>query len=200
MLHGVDLYRSRARRKYEPLFEKLADRQKPHTLMITCSDSRIDPGLITSTHPGELFVVRNVGNLVPKYGVDKDNSEQAALEYSLSVLNVKELIICGHSGCGAVQAMVNGVPLGIPGVSKWLTMTMGDNFLRTDNVDEASRANVLKQLENLMSYPVVREKIESGSLQVHAWFYEIKTGDVLSWNKESKTFASATEPKTCCVV
>lgn len=195
LLHGVNLYRTRTRHRYESLLGELATGQRPHTLMITCADSRIDPNYITSTSPGEIFVVRNVGNLIPRYDSNRHASEQAALEYSLNILNVKELIVCGHSGCGAIQAMLNGVPKGIPGVSKWL-QSVGEGFQKTDDVDIASRSNVLRQLENLMSYPVVREKVASKLLQLHAWFYDIKTGNVLSWDMDSQSFGNAADSST----
>ncbi len=187
LLQGITSY-SRKKQKYELLFEKLAERQSPHTLLITCCDSRIDPTLITSTHPGELFVLRNIGNLVPKYGSTSHVGEQAAIEYSLSVLNVKEVVVCGHSGCGAVHAKLKGVPKTLPGVDKWLTQINDNAFLATDNVDTASKTNVVQQMENLMSYNIVKEKVESGVLRLHGWFYEIKTGDVSTWDKSSGSF------------
>jgi len=197
LFHGLNIY-SNSRSKYDSLFQRLSNGQSPHTLLLTCSDSRIDPGLITSTYPGELFIVRNVGNLVPKFDSNQTGGEQAALEYSLSVLNVRELIVCGHSGCGAVQAIINGIPTGLPGVTKWLTMSMGDNLLNADNVDDAAKSNVLSQIENLMTYSIVRKKVAEGSLRIHGWFYQIKTGDVLVWDADSSEFRNVTANNGTC--
>jgi len=184
---GVQRYRAQAKPRYVELFEKLADGQAPHTLFITCSDSRINPNLITQTDPGELFIVRDVGNMVvPCCGTDAPASG-AAVDYAVGVLGVREIVVCGHSACGAVRAVLSDVPLPaeLLSLKAWVRATQAEGFLRrlpkSLAADDVARLNVLAQIENLMTYPVVKERVERGELELGAWFFDIRTGDVEAW-------------------
>lgn len=190
--HGVRLFKSRLKHnQYENLFSHLSSGQQPHTLFITCCDSRIVPNLITSTEPGELFIARNIGNMVAPYNTDERPSEGAAIEYSLGVLGVKDIVICGHSSCGAIQAILeNRIPDHLPSVAQWLAKPIeaitAEKAVYT--ADQLAKENVLQQLENLKTYPIVQEKIESRSLRIHGWFYNIGLGELSEWSETQKKF------------
>lgn len=194
---GVRTFQSRARVRYRALLERLAGGQQPHTLFITCSDSRIVPSLVTSTEPGELFLVRNVGNLVPVPGGDDTPAEGAAIEYALGVLGVSEIVVCGHSSCGAMKALVEGAPSHLPCVCRWLeTVPQAGSALRSASTpDEAARRNVLLQLEHLRAYPIVAQKLAEGQVRLHGWFYDVGTGAVHEWDPAAARFVPIAGPR-----
>lgn len=162
----------------EQLFQQLATGQSPKTMMITCSDSRINPSLLTQTEPGELFVVRNAGNLVARYDDGKDTSgEWATIEYALSVLKVQEIVICGHSDCGAVKAVRTGQPTGLAAVDSWLQHAAKPHSAEED-LDQLIARNVEAQVHNLRSHPLIDEAIREGRLSLHGWVYHIGSGHV----------------------
>ena len=179
------------------LFQRLVKGQQPIALLIICSDSRINPNLITHTEPGELFIVRNVGNMVPPHGVS-NNGEAAAIEYSVVELNVQDIIVCGHTHCGAMQGMLNPKSLrGLPLVRKWLrhglatTQIMRENYrhLRGSALLAATaQENVLVQLQHLETYPVVAARLARGDLHLHGWMYKIETGEVFHYDPRAKQF------------
>ena len=188
---GVERFREENSEAYAGLFERLAVAQDPHTLFITCSDSRVIPSLITSSDPGELFIVRNVGNIIPRAGTDDKPAEGAAIEYALGVLKVKQIIVCGHSSCGAMTAVMNGgVPADLPCINRWLEGAHGikSRLPVGASVDAAVRANVLMQLENLRSYPLVDRKLRSGELKLFGWFYDLQHGEIEQWDAERGAF------------
>ncbi len=196
LIHGVQKFRTEIISGYESLFEKLAEGQSPHTLFITCSDSRINPNLITSTAPGELFIVRNVGNLIPKAGIDKTPAEGAAIEYAIAVLGVKDIVVCGHSGCGAMAELLSGkifqteMAKNFPHVALWLSLAkdMLKSLPTGATPEQAAHLNAVMQIDNLKSYPVIHERLRSGSLRIHAWFYDIRHGILEEWDEEQKQF------------
>jgi carbonic anhydrase len=193
MIFGVERFRHEFRDKYQEIFNRLAETQNPHTLFITCSDSRINPNLITSTDPGELFIVRNVGNIIPRFGVDDTPAEGAAVEYSLGVLGVKEIVVCGHTGCGAMGTLFSSpnALADLPSVSKWLKdlhdIRKANPEITTPN--EAARLNVLRQIENLKTYAVVQHKLAAGDLQIRGWIYDVANSELLEWTGEGTTFS-----------
>jgi carbonic anhydrase len=196
LVRGVERFRADMKH-YGKLFETLADGQAPHTLFVTCSDSRLVPSLITSTDPGELFVVRNVGNIIPPFDSDQLPAEGAALEYAVAVLGVTEIIICGHSGCGAMKAIISGKPTGLPSVDKWLAHARSVRLLGGHpSPEDAARFNALRQLEHISTYPVVREKLASGELRMHAWFFDIRGGQLYGWDDDRESFVALTGDDT----
>ncbi|MEU1002847.1 carbonic anhydrase [Streptomyces tibetensis] len=166
-------------------FRKLAEGQYPEALFITCSDSRVIPALITGARPGEIFELRNAGNIVPPYGRPGACGEAATIEYALEVLGVQDIVVCGHSHCGAMGALKSGDDLSaLPGVDAWLRIARPEltSVLETapddPSLPEVSQGNVVNQLTALRSYPVVRQCLDSGRLRLHGWYYEVDTGFV----------------------
>lgn len=175
-------------------FRALGAGQSPEALFITCSDSRVVPSLITGARPGELFELRTAGNVIPPYPsagrAERDGhpmSEAATIEYAVCVLGVGSIVVCGHSHCGAVGALVRGEDLSaVPAVRDWLDHSVApDDALRSlaapDSADvaEAVQEHVLAQVARVRAYPCVQERVDDGSLTLHAWYYEVHTGAVL---------------------
>ncbi|MEU0197152.1 MULTISPECIES: carbonic anhydrase [unclassified Streptomyces] len=166
-------------------YRKLAEGQYPEALFITCSDSRVIPALITGARPGEIFELRNAGNIVPPYGRPGASGEAATIEYALEVLGVQDIVVCGHSHCGAMGALKSGDDLSaLPGVDAWLRIARPeltpvlDTAPDDPSLPEVSQSNVVNQLAALRSYPVVRQRLDSGRLRLHGWYYEVDTGFV----------------------
>jgi carbonic anhydrase len=184
LLFGIQKYREERKEAYEELFDQLGQQQKPHTLFITCSDSRINPSLITSSEPGELFIVRNVGNIVPPLGADDTPAEGAAIEFSIGALGVEEIIICGHTRCGAIKGAFQGIdPLKFPSVTKWVEPIAKERTKYPDISDPEDfvKIHVLEQAKNILSYPIVRKSIKEGQMRVHCWIYDVVEGEFLEW-------------------
>ncbi|MFJ8657051.1 carbonic anhydrase [Streptomyces rochei] len=162
------------------LFAHLATHHTPHTLFIGCSDARVVPELITGTEPGDLFVIRTAGNLVPAYTPEADGIT-ASIEYAVSPLGVKDIVVCGHSACGAMTALAEGHDLsGAPAVATWLRHADA-SVARTvagGDVPALVRQNVLAQLANLATHPSVAKASAHGKVTVHGWVFDIPTGRV----------------------
>ncbi|MFD5477978.1 carbonic anhydrase [Streptomyces hawaiiensis] len=166
-------------------YRKLAEGQYPEALFITCSDSRVIPALITGARPGEIFELRNAGNIVPPYGRSGASGEAATIEYALEVLGVQDIVVCGHSHCGAMGALKSGDDLSaLPGVDAWLHIARPElapvleSAPDDPSLPEVSQGNVVNQLAALRTYPVVRQRLDAGRLRLHGWYYEIDTGFV----------------------
>ncbi|MFH9762264.1 carbonic anhydrase [Streptomyces anulatus] len=163
-------------------FERLADGQTPEALFVTCSDSRVVPSLITGARPGQLFELRTAGNIVPSYPAeDRPTGEAATIEYALRALQVRDIIVCGHSHCGAVGAVFRGDDLSaMPAVRHWLEHSTDgrDPAADPEDLPLAIQAHALAQLDTLRGYPAVRERLAEGTLGLHAWYYEVHTGSV----------------------
>jgi carbonic anhydrase len=184
-------------------FEKLAVGQAPDVLFITCSDSRVAPNWFASTDPGDLFVVRNVGNLVPPFEPinhpESDHSVAAAIEFAIEQLKVKDIVVCGHSGCGAIHALANGLrKLPPSGLRNWLSFAeepmrhRSDSFTGSEdlsNEDYLSQFNVTQQIENLKSYPKIKELWDKKEMRLHAWWFDIAHGSVYVFRPKLKKFA-----------
>jgi carbonic anhydrase len=173
-------------------FAGLAKGQSPEVLFITCADSRVVPALITGARPGELFELRTAGNIVPPYASEHPTSEAATVEYAVEVLGVKDIVVCGHSHCGAVGAVVRGDDLNaVPAVRDWLAHA-ADEPKCSDKADptvaEAVQNHVLTQLLRLGSYPCIEQRLESGRLRLHGWYYEVHTGAVREHRAATDTF------------
>jgi carbonic anhydrase len=184
---------------HRELFEHLSHGQNPELLFITCSDSRIDPFLITQSQPGDLFVIRNVGNIIPPYG-RLNGGEAAGIEYAVEALGIKDIVICGHSHCGAMKGLlqIGNLAQQMPSVYEWLrchaeatrrlVMDNYQGYSHEKLLKIAIEQNVLTQIENLETYPVIRSKLHSNQLTLHAWIYEIETGEVFAYDAENSQF------------
>ncbi|BBC32120.1 Carbonic anhydrase [Streptomyces graminofaciens] len=172
-------------------FARLAEGQSPEVLFITCSDSRVVPALITGARPGELFELRTAGNIVPPYTSDRPTGETATIEYAVEVLGVKDIVVCGHSHCGAVGALVRGDDLdAVPAVRDWLTSSTPrpQGTVEDPTVAEGVQSHVLSQLLRLRSYPCVEKRLAAGELRLRGWYYEVHTGSVREHRAETDQF------------
>jgi len=204
LIQGIHQFQKDSFRPLQGLFEELAKGQNPETLFITCSDSRIDPTLLTKAQPGDLFILRNAGNIIPPYGAG-NGGEAATIEFAVAALGVKDIIICGHSHCGAMQGLLHPEQVAsLPAVSSWLSHAeptrriVRDNYghldgdrLLTATVEE----NVLVQLENVRTLPAVASRLVQGDLHLHGWVYKIETGEVFAYDLASGQFVSLAEYK-----
>jgi carbonic anhydrase len=182
------------------LFEQLSQGQTPSVLFITCSDSRLAPFLMTNSDLGDLFVIRNAGNIVPPFGA-ANGGEGAAIEYAIHALGIEQIIVCGHSQCGAMKGLLQLGKLEeqMPLVYDWLRHADATRRLVADNYADYTgkelleitvAENVLTQIENLKTYPVVRSKMFQGKLKIYAWVYYIETGEVMAYDPETHTYIS----------
>ncbi|WP_181797546.1 carbonic anhydrase [Streptomyces sp. WELS2] len=172
-------------------FAKLAQGQSPQVLFITCSDSRVVPALITGARPGELFELRTAGNIVPPYASEHPTSEAATIEYAVEVLGVRDIVVCGHSHCGAVGALVRGDDLtAVPAVRDWLVSATPRPSGKAEDpeVAEGVQGHVLTQLLRLRSYPCIERKLAEAELNLHAWYYEVHTGTVRTHRPQTDAF------------
>lgn len=200
---------------YHETFARLALGQSPDTLFIACSDSRVAPNVFASTDPGDLFVVRNVGNLIPACGCahgmsGADKSEAAAVEFAVQTLRVTDIIICGHSECGAMHALLGGRgKIQTPNLKAWLRH--GEDALKRLSSSEAigldlsehnrlSQLNVLQQLDNLKSYPIIQEKIAAQKLRVHGWWFELKQAKVYCFDLARGKFVVIDEKRAAQIL
>jgi carbonic anhydrase len=186
-------------------FARLADGQQPLALFITCSDSRIDPNLLTQTKPGELFIMRNAGNIVPPYGASSCG-EAATIEYAVAVLGIRDIVVCGHSHCGAMNALLHPEKVAeLPAVKNWLSHAEATSRIIKENyshiadkqalVTATVEENVLVQLENLRTHPTVLAAMGRKEIQVHGWVYKFETGQVFAFDPEKGQFESIGHPK-----
>jgi carbonic anhydrase len=188
---NLERFRVELRQHYTPLFDQLADGQHPHTLFITCVDSRIEPAMLTGSHPGELFILRCLGAMVTPPGGPTLFAEAAAVEYAIAVLGVRNVVICGHSQCGAVKAVKSGqVPDELASLKRWLGSindAAGD-LSKEETVNDAARAVTVRQLENLRKFSLVRERLDAGAIELHAWFYDVGQAELFEWDEAKQAF------------
>ncbi len=204
---GVEAFRSVHFKKHEKDFLELVEKgQNPKALFIGCSDSRVLPNLITSTGPGDLFIVRNVGNMVPPYKPDNDfHATAAGIEYAVNHLKVGEIIVCGHSDCGACKALYedhSGHEEDMIHTVKWLELGMPAKELALKSVIDGDSAelqeatekfSVIFQLKNLLTYPYVKKRVDAGELFLHGWYYRIDSGEVECYDPVEEKFVSLKE-------
>ena len=180
------------------LFEGLAGGQSPLALFITCSDSRIDPNRVTKTEPGELFVLRTAGNIVPPYGAVQ-GGEAATVEYAVAALKIPDIIVCGHSHCGAMGGLLKLETLGsLPAVKSYLDHASATRRIVDENYSSVTDAserlsvtvaeNVLVQHENLRTHPTVAAAVNRGELKLHGWVYRFETGEVFAYDPKEGQF------------
>lgn len=199
LVRGIVEFREKVLPDYREKFARLALGQAPDALFIACSDSRVVPNTFASSDPGDLFVVRNVGNLIPSCGGDglsgSDESEAAAIEFAVAKLNVADIVVCGHSDCGAMHALMEGREnVEAPHLRAWLRhgepslARLPAGVVDAERCNELSRVNVLQQIEHLRSYPVVRERVADKRLRLHAWWFDLSTADVYAHDDRGDRF------------
>lgn len=207
LIQGLLDFQRHSLPSYRATFARLAKGQSPDCLFITCADSRVVPNLLVSKDPGDLFVIRNVGNMVTP--VDErgesmiDHSEAAAVEFALLHLPVQDVVVCGHSGCGAMKALLTGLANErAPNLQKWLDV--GQDAMNAferggpvgqglEQVDALSQHNVLQQLDHLRSYPLVRERLAAGTLRLHGWWFDIGNAQVHAYRPQRECFVPIDE-------
>jgi carbonic anhydrase len=198
LIKGLREFKTNYFSTHTELFEQLSHGQKPRVLFISCSDSRVDPNLITQTEIGELFVIRNAGNIIPPYGA-ANGGEGAAVEYAIHALGIQQIVVCGHSHCGAMKGLLQLDKLQeeMPLVYDWLKHAEATRRLVKENyktyqteelLEIAIAENVLTQIENLRTYPVVHSRLYQGRLKIYGWVYHIETGEVLAYDPESHAY------------
>ncbi len=204
LIRGLLEFRRTALPALLPRLQSLAERQAPKTLFMTCSDSRVVPNLMVSTEPGDLFVSRTVGNLVPRADENGastgDFAATACIEFALHVLHVDDVIVCGHSRCGAMKALLEQLPASpdLAHLAGWLEHARPslDRLRRMTTLDPAlpeydqlSQANVLTQIDHVLSYPQIRDRVVHHDIGIHAWWWDIATGDLHIYDREEHRFA-----------
>jgi carbonic anhydrase len=198
IIDGVRTFQRKVFPHYSELFEKLADGQSPQALVITCSDSRVDPFLFMNAQPGQLFVLRNAGNIVPKYD-GMVGGVTATIEFAVVALKVPNIIVCGHSGCGAMRGLLHPESLtNMPHVADWLhhhadpvqEVLSRNGWLGGENeLERAVDANVVVQLENLRAHPSVAAALKINHIDLHGWVYDFVDGNVRAYNEAKAEFA-----------
>jgi carbonic anhydrase len=202
LIQGIHHFQKKDFRPLKGLFEQLARGQSPETLFITCSDSRIDPNLLTRSKPGDLFILRNAGNIVPSHSAG-NCGEAATIEFAVAALGVKEIIICGHSHCGAMRGLLEPKRVAsMPAVATWLSHAETTRRIVKQNYSHlqgnrlllaAIEENVLVQLENLETQPAVAARLVRGDLHLHGWVYIIESGEVFAYEGGSGQFVPLAE-------
>jgi carbonic anhydrase len=202
LIDGIHQFQKEDFLPLQGLFEQLAKGQNPETLFITCSDSRIDPNLLSRSKPGDLFILRNAGNIIPAHGTSA-NGEAATVEFAVAALGVRDVIVCGHSHCGAMKGLLHPEQLeSLPAVKSWLSHAETTRRIIQDNYEyldgEAQlmatiEENVLVQLEHLRTHPAVASRLVRGDLHLHGWVYMIETGEVFAYDAAAGQFLPIAE-------
>lgn len=197
VLKGIENFRREVYPGYEDMFRELATRQHPFAMMITCADSRIDPNLLLQCDPGDLFVCRNAGNIVPPYDADV-SGVAASVEYAVEVLHIRHIIVCGHTDCGAMKALFNPEAVADrPAVARWIRNADAARRIATDAYPEsahsdrlrtATQENVIAQLANLATYPSVAAALARGAMDLYGWYYDIGRGEVFCYEPGLRHF------------
>jgi carbonic anhydrase len=204
LIQGLQHYKTKVFGSQRELFERLTEGQSPEVLFITCSDSRINPNLLTQTEPGELFILRNAGNLVPPYGA-LQGGEAATIEFAVAGLGVKDIIVCGHSHCGAMKGLLTPpAQSDFPALTQWLCHAESTRRIVRDKythlkdaalLNVATQENVLMQMENLRTHPVIASGLSQGNIKLHGWVYKIETGEVFGYDPDICQFKLLTEQR-----
>jgi len=202
LIEGNLLFQNNAFHRYQDDFKALVEHgQKPQVLFIGCSDSRVVPDLIVNSGPGDMFILRNIGNFVPPFKADNEfHGSAAVIEYAVSVLDIKHIIICGHSHCGACSALYGDLGDGIElvHVRKWLELgekaknhalsVVNDTHTQEDLYRITEKLSILYQIENIKTYPEIKKRLENKTIELHGWYYKIEDGSIEQYDKIAKDF------------
>jgi carbonic anhydrase len=200
LVDGLHKFQSEVFQTQQELFAALSKGQQPETLFITCSDSRILPNLITQTKPGDLFILRNAGNIIPTFGPSSGHGGEAGtIEFAVAGLGVRHIVVCGHTLCGAMKGLLDPTILDtMPAVKAWLKHAEATKRVMAENYSHltgsalltaAIEENVLMQLENLRTHPAVRSRMGRGELSLYGWVYKMESGEVYQFDAETNQFA-----------
>lgn len=201
LISGIAQFRNSSYEERKKLFSELATGQSPEVLFITCSDSRIDPNLVTHTEPGDLFIIRNAGNIVPPH-VRTAGGVTASIEFAVAALGVKHIVVCGHSDCGAMKGALNpGALTDLPHVQNWLEHSRGAvDAVRaragddtSETLSDVTEENVVLQLQHLRTHPAVLAKLATGEVDLHGWVYDIEHGTISAFDEETGQFLPVEE-------
>ncbi len=201
VVSGTVEFQKSAFAQRKALFAELANGQSPEVLFITCADSRIDPNLVTQTQPGDLFICRNAGNIVPPH-VKVAGGVTASIEYAVSVLGVRDIVVCGHTDCGAMKGALNPDALSdLPHVHNWLDHARAavdivkarHGSAGPAQLGDVTEENVLLQLQHLRTHPAVAARLGTGAIGLHGWVYDIESGDVNCYDEAEKRFVPLSE-------
>lgn len=196
LITGLAKFKSSSFDERKELFETLSNGQSPEVLLITCADSRIDPNLITHSEPGDLFICRNAGNIVPPFGLNTGGMT-ASIEFGVAALGVEHIIICGHTDCGAMKGAMYPESLGsLPSVASWLAHTRAavanveskHGELADEHLPEITEQNVLLQMRHLETHPAVAAKLAKEEIEIHGWIYDIGEGSVRAYDASKNDF------------
>ena len=206
IIEGFLKFRREAFPQRSALYKQLAASQHPRTLFISCSDSRLVPELVTQQEPGDMFVIRNAGNIVPSYGPEP-GGVSATIEYAVAALDVADIVICGHSDCGAMTAIASSRCIDhMPAVASWLRYADSAKVVNEarehrstrDKVESMVRENVIAQLANLKTHPSVRLALEQGRLALHGWVYDIESGSIDALDGATNRFVPLVDHLHAC--
>jgi carbonic anhydrase len=197
VLEGLTLFQRIAYPRHKELFERLAKNQTPQAVFIACSDSRVVPNLLLQAEPGDLFIIRNAGNIVPPAGSSYGGTT-ASLEYAIVALGIRDVILCGHSNCGAMQGVLHPERLdGMPAVRQWVSYADTARRAAVEShpgaddetlLERVVDYNVIAQMRNLLTFPFVRPLVEKGELEIFAWVYDIASGRVKGLDASGRRF------------
>lgn len=202
LVAGILKFQQHQFKEHQALFRSLAKGQKPDVLFITCSDSRIDPCLITQTHPGDLFIARNAGNLVPPHYSQATTDMDATIEFAMEVLGVRHIVICGHTDCGAMKGALKPESVKhLHHVSNWLSNAAAATAKiharhkehAAEHLRELTLENVVQQLRHLETHPSVAAKLAVDAVLLHGWVYDIETGEIYCYESNARKFAPVKE-------
>ncbi len=207
LIQGAIKFKEEDYIEHKALYESLKKAQNPDTLFIGCADSRVVPSRITGTLPGELFVVRNIGNIVPPFTIKNDSylSTTSAIEYAVVILGVKNIVVCGHSNCGACQALYDeNFGSNTEHFQKWIELLhpVRDQVNLLSPKTKAKRTwlteqiNIEVQINNLLTYPFIKKKIQDNELKLFGWYYIIETGEIMNYNLKTKQFRAIKKEST----
>jgi carbonic anhydrase len=204
LVRGVQRFRREVYAPSRKLYQSLVEGQQPHSLFIACSDSRLALEALTQCQPGDLFVMRNAGNLVPPFGAGR-GGEAATIEYAVAGLHVRHVVVCGHTGCGAIRALLEPAGLAdLPETARWLQhaeatrrIAQAKNGHPTFNArwDATVELNVLVQLENLRTHPAIAAALAHGNLLLYGWVFDLRTGEVRSYDPALCRFVPLPDPE-----
>jgi carbonic anhydrase len=197
LIQGIKDFRKNTRPSLLKHFGEIALAQKPDTILVACSDSRVAPNVFASSTPGDMFVLRNIGNIIPPYRSEMDEtSVLSVFEFALSNLPIKDIIICGHSNCGAMHAILANKPT-YEGIERWLDSAKHARDViqmlplgatPEEQANAISKLSVLKQIDNLKTYPIVQKRLQEGDLNLHAWYFDIRHADVYTYDFEKHDY------------